>query len=40
LGALAYQAAFELRQRPEHVKDQPALCRRRVEGFGQAAKLI
>ena len=38
LGALPDQAALELRQRPEHVKDQPALCGRRVEGFAQAAK--
>ena len=38
LGALADQAALELRQRPEHVKDQPALRGRSIEGFGQAAK--
>ena len=25
-------------QCPEHVKNQPPLCGRRVEGFGQAAK--
>ena|SRR5438067_7069326 len=28
LGALADQAALEFRQRPEHVKDQPALYKR------------
>ena len=38
LGALSDQAALEFRQRAEHVKDQPPLRRRRVEGFGQAAK--
>src|SRR5271169_3550339 len=38
LGTLANQAALEFRQRAEHVKNQPPLRRRRVEGFGQAAK--
>jgi hypothetical protein len=38
LGALPDQAALELRQRAEHVKNQPPLRGRRVEGFGQAAK--
>jgi hypothetical protein len=35
---LADQAALEFRQRPEHVKYEPSLRSRRVEGFGQAAK--
>src|SRR5271170_1681702 len=38
LGALPDQAALELRQRAKHVKNQPPLRGRRVEGFGQAAK--
>jgi len=38
LGALADQAALEFRQRTKHMKNQPPLCGRRVEGFGQAAK--
>ena len=38
LGALPDQAALEFRERSKHVKDQPPLRRRRVEGFGQAAK--
>ena len=38
LGALPDQAALEFRQRAEHVKNQPPLRGRRVEGFGQAAK--
>jgi hypothetical protein len=38
LGALSDQAALEFRQRAEHVKDQPPLRGRSVEGFGQAAK--
>ncbi len=38
LGTLPDQAALELRQRAEHMKNQPPLRGRRVEGFGQAAK--
>jgi hypothetical protein len=38
LCALADQTTLELRESAKHVKDQPPLCRRRVEGFGQAAK--
>jgi hypothetical protein len=38
LGALPDQAALEFRQRAKHVKNQPPLCGRRVEGFGQTAK--
>jgi hypothetical protein len=38
LGALPDQAALDLRQCAKHVKDQPPLCGRRVEGFGQAVK--
>src|SRR5438132_14404394 len=38
LGALADQTALELRERAEHVKDQPALRGRRVERFREAAK--
>jgi hypothetical protein len=38
LGALADQTALEFRQRTKHVKNQPPLRGRRVEGFGQAAK--
>jgi hypothetical protein len=38
LRALADQAALEFRQRTKHVKDQPPLRGRRVEGFGQTAK--
>ena len=37
-GALADQAALELRQRTKHMKNEPPLRSRRVEGFGQAAK--
>jgi type IV secretion system protein VirB9 len=37
LGALADQAALEFCQCAEHVKDQPPLRSRRIEGFGQAA---
>ena len=37
-GALPDQTALEFRQRPEHVKNQPPLRSRGVEGFGQAAK--
>ena len=38
LGALSDQAALEFRQCAEHVKNEPPLRGRRVEGFGQAAK--
>ena len=38
LGALPDQAALELRQCAKHVKNEPTLRGRRVEGFGQAAK--
>ena len=38
LGALPDQATLEFRQCPKHVKNQPPLCSRRVESFGQAAK--
>jgi hypothetical protein len=38
LGALPDQTALEFRQRAKHVKDQPPLRGRRVEGFGQAAE--
>lgn len=38
LGALSDQAALEFRQCAKHVKNEPPLRRRRVEGFGQAAK--
>jgi hypothetical protein len=38
LGALADQAPLKLRQRAKHVKNQPPLRGRRVEGFGLAAK--
>ena len=38
LGALPDQAALEFRQRSKHVKNQPALRGRGVEGFGQAAE--
>src|SRR3954453_7504231 len=34
LGALTDQTTLEFRQRAEHVKNQPALRSRRVEGFG------
>lgn len=38
LGALADQAALELRQRAEHGKDKSPSRRRRVDGFRQPAK--
>jgi len=38
LSALPDQTPLEFRERAKHVKDQPPLCGRRVEGFGQAAK--
>jgi hypothetical protein len=38
LGPLPDQAALEFCQRAKHVKNQPSLRGRRVEGFGQAAK--
>jgi hypothetical protein len=33
LGTLVDQTALEFRQRAEHVKNEPSLCGRRVEGF-------
>jgi len=38
VGALSDEAALEFRQCAKHVKHQPPLWGRRVEGFGQAAK--
>ena len=38
LGSLPDQAARELCRRAKHVKNQPPLRSRRVEGFGQASK--
>jgi hypothetical protein len=38
LGAFPDQTAFEFRKRTKHVKNQPPLCGRRVEDFGQTAK--
>jgi hypothetical protein len=37
LGALSDQTALEFRQRSKHVKNEPPLCGRRIEGLGQAA---
>jgi hypothetical protein len=38
LSTLADQTALEFRQRAEHVKNEPPLRGRRIEGFSQAAK--
>ena len=38
LGSLSDQTALEFRQRAKHVENQPSLCGRGVEGFGQTAK--
>src|SRR4051794_6384844 len=38
LGTLPDEAALELCQCAKHMKNQSALCGRRVQGFGQAPK--